>query len=283
MNEKRRPQGQNRPERKDRPERQDRPRRADRFAERTVVEEVEGQIEGRNALTEALKAGRTIDKVFVADGDTDRSLQRLAAEAKEAGAVIVPVDRRKLDQMSTTRSHQGVIALVAAHVYYTIDDILEAAAEKGEAPLIVICDELSDPHNLGAIMRSAECAGAHGVIIPKRRSVGLTATVAKASAGAVEYMKVARVTNLNNAINELKEKGVWIYGTAAEGSIPMYKADLTGPAAIVIGNEGDGMSQLVRKNCDVMVHIPMKGRISSLNASAAASILLYEAVRQRLG
>ena len=277
MNEKRRP------ERRDNEKRRDNaPRRADRFAERAVVEEVEGQLEGRNALTEALKAGRTIDKVFVAAGDTDRGLQRLAAQAKEAGAVVVPVDRRKLDQMSTTRAHQGIIALAAAHVYYTIDDILEEAASRGEAPLIVICDELSDPHNLGAIMRSAECAGAHGVIIPKRRSVGLTATVAKASAGAVEYMKVARVTNINNAISELKEKGVWIYGTAAEGSIPMYKADLTGPAAIVIGNEGDGMSQLVRKNCDVMVHIPMKGNITSLNASAAASILLYEAVRQRL-
>ena len=247
------------------------------------VEEVEGQLEGRNALQEALKSGRTIDKVFIADGETDRGLQRLAAQAKEAGAVVVPVDRRKLDMMSTTHSHQGVIALAAAHVYYTIDDILEEAASRGQTPLIVICDELSDPHNLGAIMRSAECAGAHGVIIPKRRSVGLTATVAKASAGAVEYMKVARVTNINNAINELKEKGVWVFGTAAEGSIPMYKADLTGPTAIVIGNEGDGMSQLVRKNCDVMVHIPMEGRITSLNASAAAAILLYEAVRQRLG
>ena len=258
--------------------------RADRFAERkTDAEEVEGQLEGRNALTEALRAGRTIDKVFIADGDTDRGLQRLAAEAKEAGAVIVPVDRRKLDQMSFTRSHQGVIALAAAHDYYTVDDILEEAAQRGENALIVICDELSDPHNLGAIMRSAECAGAHGVIIPKRRSVGLTATVAKASAGAVEYMKVARVTNINNTINELKEKGVWVFGTAAEGSVPMYKADLTGPAAIVIGNEGDGMSPLVRKNCDMLVHIPMKGRISSLNASTAASILLYEAVRQRLG
>ena len=246
------------------------------------VEEIEGQLEGRNALTEALRAGRTIDKVFIASGDTDRALQRLAAEAKEAGAVIVPVDRRMLDQMSTTRSHQGVIALAAAHEYATIDDILEEAASRGENALIVICDELSDPHNLGAIMRSAECAGAHGVIIPKRRSVGLTATVAKASAGAVEYMKVARVTNINAAMAELKEKGVWIFGTAAEGSIPMYKADLTGPTAIVIGNEGDGMSPLVRKNCDVTVHIPMKGRISSLNASAAASILLYEAVRQRL-
>ena len=279
MNEKRRPGGKEqsrRPERK--PE-----RRADRFAERKQeVEEVEGQLEGRNALTEALRAGRTIDKVFIADGDTDRGLQRLAAEAKDAGAVIVPVDRRKLDQMSFTRSHQGVIALVAAHDYYTIDDILEEAASRGENALIVICDELSDPHNLGAIMRSAECAGAHGVVIPKRRSVGLTATVAKASAGAVEYMKVARVTNINNTINELKEKGVWVFGTAAEGSVPMYKADLTGPAAIVIGNEGDGMSPLVRKNCDMLVHIPMKGQISSLNASAAASILLYEAVRQRL-
>ena len=260
--------------------------RPDRSRERQntpPAEEIEGQLEGRNALTEALKAGRAIDKVFIAEGDTDRGLQRLAAQAKEAGAVIVPVDRRKLDLMSTTHSHQGVIALAAAHEYFTIDDILQEAASRGEAPLIVICDELSDPHNLGAIMRSAECAGAHGVIIPKRRSVGLTATVAKASAGAVEYMKVARVTNVNNAISELKQKGVWIFGTAAEGSIPMYKADLSGPTAIVIGNEGDGMSQLVRKNCDVMVHIPMKGKISSLNASAAASILLYEAVRQRLG
>ena len=269
MNEKRRPQ--------------DRPRRADRFAERTVTEEVEGQLEGRNAITEALKAGRTIDKVFVADGETDKSLQRLAAQAKEAGAVVVPVDRRKLDQMSTTHSHQGIIALAAAHTYYTLDDILEEAASRGENALIVICDELTDPHNLGAILRSAECAGAHGVIIPKRRSVGLTATVAKASAGAMEYMKVAKVGNINDAIRELKEKGVWVFGTAAEGSIPMYKADLRGPAAIVIGNEGDGMSPLVRKNCDMLVHIPMKGRISSLNASAAASILLYEAVRQRLG
>ncbi len=272
MNEKRRPQG-----------RDNSPRRADRFAERPApAEEVEGQLEGRNALQEALKSGRTIDKVFIAAGDTDRGLQRLAAQAKDAGAVVVPVDRRKLDAMSTTRAHQGIIALAAAHVYYTIDDILEEAAARGENALIVICDELSDPHNLGAILRSAECAGAHGIIIPKRRAVGLTATVAKASAGAVEYMKVARVTNISSTISELKEKGVWIFGTAAEGSVPMYKADLTGPTAIVIGSEGDGMSQLVRKNCDMLLSIPMKGKISSLNASAAASILLYEAVRQRL-
>ncbi len=258
-------------------------RRFEKKQSAAPVEEVEGQLEGRNALQEALRSGRTIDKVFIAAGETDRGLQRLAAEAKEAGAVVVPVDRRKLDAMSFTKAHQGVITLAAAHEYSTLEDILEVAAERGENALIVICDELTDPHNLGAIMRSAECAGAHGVIIPKRRSVGLTATVAKASAGAVEYMKVARVTNINQAISQLKEMGVWVFGTAAEGSIPMYQADLKMPAAIVIGNEGDGMSPLVRKNCDVMVHIPMRGRISSLNASAAAAILLYEAVRQRLG
>ena len=258
-------------------------RRAPRAAAPTPVEEDdETRLEGRNAVTEALKAGRTIDKIFIADGEIDRGLQRLAAECREAGAVVVPVDRRKLDLMSATHAHQGIIAQAAVHEYATIDEILAYAAERGESPLIVICDELSDPHNLGAIMRSAECAGAHGVIIPKRRSVGLTATVAKASAGAIEYMKVARVANINNTINELKERGVWIFGAAGEGSVPMYRADLTGPAAIVIGNEGDGLGQLVRKNCDMLVSIPMSGRISSLNASAAASILLYEAVRQRL-
>lgn len=241
----------------------------------------EGLIEGRNALTEALKSGRTIDKVYVAEGSTDRSLTRLAAQAKEAGAVVVPVDRRKLDQMSPTGAHQGVIAAVAAHEYASVEDILALAAERGEAPLIVICDELSDPHNLGAILRSAECAGAHGVIIPKRRSVGLTAVVAKTSAGAVEYLPVARVSNIANTIRALKEQGVWIYGTAADGASGLYRTDLTGPSAIVIGNEGEGMSRLVRESCDVLVSIPMKGHISSLNASAAATVLLYEALRQR--
>ena len=246
------------------------------------AEENENQIEGRNALTEALRSGRTIDKVFIAAGETDRALQRLAADAKEAGAVVVPVDRRKLDFMSQSHSHQGVIALVAAREYFSIDDILAEAESRGQQPLIVICDELSDPHNLGAIIRTAECAGAHGVIIPKRRSVGLTAVVAKASAGAVEYMKVCKVNNITAAIQELKQKGVWVFGTAAEGSIPMYQADLKGATAIVIGSEGDGMSRLVRESCDVTVHIPMSGKITSLNASNAASILLYEAVRQRL-
>lgn len=256
-------------------------KRYDRREEPAPEMEDDCRLEGRNALTEALRSGRTIDKVFVADGETDHGLQRLAQQAKEAGAVVVRVDRRKLDTMSLTHAHQGVIAMAAAREYSTIDEILGEAERRGEAPLIVLCDELSDPHNLGAILRSAECAGAHGVIIPKRRSVGLSAVVAKASAGAVEYMKVARVTNLVSAMEELKEKGVWIYGTAAEGSRPMYEADLRGPTAIVIGSEGDGMSRLVTKSCDMTVHIPMKGRISSLNASAAASILLYEAVRQR--
>ncbi|MBE6926944.1 MAG: 23S rRNA (guanosine(2251)-2'-O)-methyltransferase RlmB [Ruminococcaceae bacterium] len=244
-------------------------------------ERSEGLIEGRNAVTEALRSGRAINKVFLADGDTDRSLGRLAAMAKDAGAVVVRIDRRKLNEMSPTGAHQGIIASVAAHEYASVADILNYAAERVEAPLIVICDELSDPHNLGAIVRSAECAGAHGVIIPKRRSVGLTAVVGKASAGAIEYMRVARVSNIAATIRELKQQGVWIYGTAAEGASPLYQTDLTGAAAIVIGNEGVGMSRIVADSCDFKVSIPMKGHISSLNASAAAAILLYEAVRQR--
>ena len=241
----------------------------------------EGLIEGRNAVTEALRSGRTINKIFLADGDTDRSLGRLAAMAKDAGAVVVRIDRRKLNDMSPTGAHQGIIASVAAHDYATLDDIFAVAEERGEAPLIVVCDELSDPHNLGAILRTAECAGAHGVVIPKRRSVALTAVVAKASAGAIEYMKVARVSNVAATLRELKSRGVWVFGTAADGTTSLYDADLKGPAAIVIGNEGAGMSRLVAETCDFKVSIPMRGRISSLNASAAAAILLYEAVRKR--
>ena len=241
----------------------------------------EGLIEGRNAVTEALRSGRTINKVFLASGDTDRALGRLAAMAKDAGAVVVSIDRRKLNEMSPTGAHQGIIASVAAHEYASVDDMLAAAAERGEAPLLVLCDELSDPHNLGAIIRTAECAGAHGVIIPKRRSVGLTAVVGKASAGALEYMPVARVSNIASAIRDLKQRGVWIFGTAADGATPLHQSDLTVPAAIVIGNEGVGMSRIVAEACDFKVSIPMKGHISSLNASAAAAILLYEAVRQR--
>ncbi len=241
----------------------------------------EGLIEGRNAVLEALRSGRTIDHVFLAEGDTDRALSRLAGMAREAGAVVKTADRRKLDAMSPTGAHQGVIAFAAAHAYSTVDEMLADAESKGEAPLLVICDELSDPHNLGAILRSAECAGAHGVIIPKRRSVGLTAVVGKSSAGAVEYMKVARVANLPAVIEDLKKRGVWIFGTAASGDRLLYDADLRGPAALVIGSEGFGMSRLVEERCDFLVRIPMMGHINSLNASAAASILLYEAVRQR--
>ena len=245
--------------------------------------EQEGMIEGRNAVTEALRSGTAVDKLYVAKGETDHTLGRIVALAKNSGAVVVECDRRKLDAMSTTHSHQGVIAVAAAQAYATVEDILSAARDRGEQPLLVVCDEISDPHNLGAIIRTAECAGAHGVIIPKRRSAGLTAVVAKTSAGAVSYLPVARVPNISALLKDLQKAGVWVFGTAAEGSVPLYEADLKGPAAIVIGSEGDGMSRLVRENCDFLVSIPMKGRISSLNASAAAAILLYEAVRQRMG
>lgn len=241
----------------------------------------DGMIEGRNAVIEALRTETAIDKIYIAKGETDKTLGHIASKARDRGIVVVEADRRKLDHMSRTHAHQGVIALAAVREYVSVQSILEAAAEKGEAPLLVVCDEISDPHNLGAILRTAECAGAHGVIIPKRRSAGLTAVVAKTSAGAVSYMPVARVPNMAALLKDLKKQGVWVFGTAAEGTTTLYDADLKGPVAIVIGSEGDGMSRLVTENCDFLVSIPMKGKISSLNASAAAAILLYEAVRQR--
>ena len=244
--------------------------------------ETDGIIEGRNAVTEALRSGTAIDKVYLAKGETDRTLSRIAADAKKAGAVVVDADRRKLDAMSLTHSHQGIIAVAAVRAYATVEDILSIAEARGEKPLLVVCDEISDPHNLGAIIRSAECAGAHGVVIPKRRSAGLTAVVAKSSAGAVSYMPVARVPNIPALLKDLKKQGIWVFGAAAEGTVSLYGADFKNAAAIVIGSEGDGMTRLVRENCDFLVSIPMKGRISSLNASAAAAILLYEALRQRL-
>ena len=245
--------------------------------------EADGIIEGRNAVTEALRAGTPIDKIFLARGETDSALAHIAAAARDKGIVVVECDRKKLDFMSRTHSHQGVIAQAAVREYASVDDILNAAREKGEPPLIVVCDELSDPHNLGAVIRTAECAGAHGVIIPKRRSAGLTAVVAKTSAGAVSHIPVARVPNLSALLKELKDEGLWIFGTAADGNTTLYDADLKGPAAIVIGSEGDGMGRLVSETCDFLVRIPMKGKLNSLNASAAAAILLYEAVRQRMG
>ena len=244
--------------------------------------EADGIIEGRNAVIEALRAGTPVDKIFLARGETDAALAHIAAAARDRGVVVVECDRRKLDFMSRTHAHQGVIAMAAVREYAEVEDILAAAREKGEAPLIVVCDELSDPHNLGAVIRTAECAGAHGVIIPKRRSAGLTAVVAKTSAGAVSYLPVARVPNLTALLKDLKAQGLWVYGTAAEGSAPLYQADLTGPAVIVIGSEGEGMSRLVREQCDFLLSIPMRGQVNSLNASAAAAVVLYEAVRQRL-
>ena len=244
--------------------------------------EADGIIEGRNAVIEALRSGENIDKIYLAKGETDKTLGHIASRAREKGIVVVEADRRKRDGMSRTHAHQGVIALAAMREYVTVQSLLDTAEEKGEAPLLVVCDEISDPHNLGAILRTAECAGAHGVIIPKRRSAGLTAIVGKTSAGAVSYMPVARVSNLPATLEELKKKGIWVYGTAAEGATSLYEADLKGPAAIVIGSEGSGMGRLVREKCDFLVSIPMKGHISSLNASAAAAILLYEAVRRRM-
>ncbi len=238
-------------------------------------------IEGRNAVTEALRAGRTIDKVFLASGAADHGLRRLAALAREAGAVVSIVDRRKLDQLCPGGSHQGVVAMAAAHRYASVEDMLALAEERGEPPLLLLCDELTDPHNLGAIVRSAECAGAHGVVIPKRRSVSLTAVVDKAAAGALEHLPVARVTNLAATIEQLQKRGLWIFGAAAGGPTPLYEADLRGPAAIVIGSEGNGMSRLVSERCDFRLSIPLRGHIPSLNASAAAAVLLYEALRQR--
>ena len=240
-------------------------------------------IEGRNAVIEALRAGRAIDKIFLAKGDVDKTLGHIASKARAAGVVVVECDRRKLDFMSATHAHQGVIALCAVREYCTVDDILALAAERDEKPFVIVCDEISDPHNLGAIIRSAECAGAHGVVIPKRRSAGLTAIVDKASAGAAEHMLIARVPNLPAALDALKSRGLWVYGTAADGQSGLWDTAGTGPMALVICSEGDGMGRLVRESCDFTVSLPMKGKVSSLNASAAAGIVMYEVLRQRLG
>ena len=240
-------------------------------------------IEGRNAVLEALRAGRSLDKIYLARADSDKSLGRLAAIAREAGVVVVTCDRRKLDTMSATGAHQGVVALAAVREYCAPDDLLAIAAERGEPPLLIVCDEITDPHNLGAILRTAECAGAHGVIIPKRRSAGVTAVVGKASAGAAEHVAVARVANLPSTLKELKDKGLWIFGADMRGSAELWQTDLCVPACLVIGSEGDGMGRLVSECCDYLIQIPLCGHISSLNASAAAAVLLYEVMRQRSG
>ena len=237
-------------------------------------------IEGRNSVYEALRTGRAIDKILYADGD--KNISHILAAAKQAGTVVSKCDRRKLDSLSVSGAHQGVLAFAAAHEYSTIDDIFEFAEKTGRAPLIVVCDEISDPHNLGAIIRSAEAACAHGIIIPKRRNAGLTAVVAKVSSGAIEHLPIARVSNIAATLNELKKRGVWVYGTGIGATASLYQTDLRGAAAIVIGSEGDGMGRLVGECCDVVMSIPMLGKTQSLNASAAAAVVLFEVLRQRL-
>ena len=256
--------------------------REDKKQRQPMEAQADGLIEGRNAVIEALRSGTAIDKIYIARGETDATLGHIASTARGKGIVVTEADRRKLDGMSRTKSHQGVVAVAAVREYASVDDILNAAREKGEPPLIVVCDELSDPHNLGAVIRTADAAGAHGVIIPKRRSAGLTAIVGKTSAGAVAHVPVARVPNLPALLKELKEEGVWVFGATMGGSTPLHQADLKGPAAIVIGSEGSGLGRLVEETCDFTVSIPMFGKINSLNASAAAAVLLYEAVRQRM-
>lgn len=241
-------------------------------------------LEGRHAVSEALKMRRTIDKIYLLRNfGEDSDLSAIRSLARSAGVPVVEADRRKLDFMSETGAHQGVIASVPAAAYVSVEEILRRAEESGEPPLIVLCDNLSDPHNLGAIIRTAGAVGAHGVIIPKHRSVSLTAVCAKAAAGALEHVPVAKVTNLSETIVQLQKQGIWVFGTAGEGTTSLYDADFVRPAAIVIGSEGDGMSRLVRDRCDYIVSIPMKGAVPSLNASAAAAVVLFEAMRRRMG
>lgn len=247
-------------------------------------EEANGEIdklEGRNSIMEALKANRTINKIFVAKGEREGSIRQIIAMAREKKIIITEVDHSAIDSMASTRSHQGIIAFVAVKEYVEVDDILKIAQDKGQPPFIIILDEISDPHNFGAILRTANAVGAHGVIIPKRRAIGLTSAVSKASAGAIEYVPVARVTNITQTIEYLKKNNVWVVGTDSTGDKAFYDSDLKGAIALVVGSEGEGMSRLIREKCDFVVNIPMQGEISSLNASVAAAIVMYEILKQR--
>lgn len=238
-------------------------------------------IEGRNPVLESFRAGKTIDKLFVLEGCKDGPIQSILREAKKNDTIVNFVKKERLDQLSETGKHQGVIAQMSAYKFATVDDIMNAAREKNQPPFVIILDHIEDPHNLGAIIRTANLAGAHGVIIPKRRAVGLTATVAKASAGAINYTPVAKVNNIKTTIDDLKKQGMWFVCADMDGEV-MYKLNLTGPIGVVIGNEGEGVSKLVRDNCDYIASIPMQGDIDSLNASVAAGLLTYEIVRQRM-
>lgn len=277
--------GYERAERNNRPERNERrsPMRERTFRNAPEIEAPDENsriIEGRNAVLEAFRSGKTIDRLLIQDGCQDGPIQSIKREAKKYDTVFDFVKKERLDQISETGRHQGVIAYAASYEYAEVEDILKAARDKGEEPFIFLLDNIEDPHNLGAIIRTANLAGAHGVIIPKRRAVGLTATVARTSAGALNYTPVARVTNIGNTIDELKKEGIW-FVCADMGAQPMYKMNLTGPIGLVIGNEGEGVSRLVKEKCDFTASIPMKGNIDSLNASVAAGILAYEIVRQR--
>lgn len=239
------------------------------------------KIEGRNAVLEAFRSGKTIDRLYVLDGCQDGPVRTIVREARKYDTIIQFVEKERLDQLSETKKHQGVIAVAAAYEYAEVEDILKKAEEKGEPPFIFLLDDIEDPHNLGAIIRTANLAGAHGVIIPKHRAAGLTATVAKTSAGALNYTPVAKVTNLVKTMEELKEKGLWFVCADMDGDV-MYRVNLKGPIGLVIGNEGEGVGRLVKETCDMTAAIPMKGDIDSLNASVAAGVLAYEIVRQRM-
>lgn len=238
-------------------------------------------IVGRNSVAEALKSGRSINKIFIAKGQRQGSVREIIGDARKLGLVVQEVEPAKLDELAGNSRHQGIVAMAAPIAYVEVEDILAAAAAKNEPPFVVLLDELEDPHNVGAILRTADAAGVHGVLIPKRRSCPISATVAKTSAGAVEYVPVARIGNISQAIKQLKAAGLWIIGADMDGEKEYYETDMTGPVAVVIGSEGKGMGRLIKEQCDVIARIPMRGKINSLNASVACSLLLYEILRQR--
>ncbi|WP_058991532.1 23S rRNA (guanosine(2251)-2'-O)-methyltransferase RlmB [Sarcina ventriculi] len=250
--------------------------------EENYIKQREDLVEGRNAVIELLKSNKTIEQLFIANGKMEGSINKILGLAKDKGVIVKEVDRKKLDLMSETKAHQGVIAQITPFKYSTVDEILNYAKQKDEDPFIVILDELEDPHNLGSIVRTAELCGVHGIIIPKRRNVGVTATVYKASVGAIEYVKIAKVTNVNSTIDELKAKNIWVYGADINGEEYSYDTNFNGACAIVIGNEGKGISKLTKNKCDKLVKIPMVGKINSLNASVAGGIMMYEVLKGRI-
>ncbi len=263
--------------------RKDERRRETRREEDTTIEKrFDDQIEGRNSVLELLESGKDVNKIFVTRGEKHGSINKILGIAKERKIIVVEKDKKQMDEMAQEENYQGVIAIVPPFEYVEISDILQVAKERNEDPFVIVLDGIEDPHNLGSIIRTAETAGVHGVIIPKRRAASVNSTVNKASAGAVEHMKIARVTNISDAIEELKQAGLWVCGTAVDTNKYYYNQDLTGPLAIVIGNEGKGIGEKVKKNCDFLVKIPMKGKIQSLNASVSTGIVVYESVKQRI-